>query len=142
MSASHIPAKLRRAIRAIAQDRCEYCQSAESLMGVTFEVDHVIPTSTGGETILDNLCLSCPSCNRYKGARQTALDSRTRREVPLFHPRRQRWTEHFAWGDDGTRLNGITPIGRVTVEALRMNRGAMLQLRHYWVATKKHPPKS
>jgi hypothetical protein len=45
MSASHIPAKLRRKIRALAQERCEYCQCAELLMGVTFEVDHIIPTS-------------------------------------------------------------------------------------------------
>ena len=110
-------------------------------MGVTFEVDHIIPTSGGGKTETANLCLACPSCNRYKGARQTVFDSRTRREVPLFHTRRQSWEEHLVWSDDGTRLNGITPVGRVTVAALQMNRGAMIQLRHYWVATKKHPPK-
>ena len=141
MSALHIPAKLRREIRAIAKDRCEYCQSAESLMGVSFEVDHIIPVSAGGKTELGNVCLACPSCNRYKGARQTAFDSRTRRAVRLFHPRQQIWIEHFAWSEDGTHLNGMTSIGRVTVEALQMNRGAMIQLRYYWTATKKHPPK-
>ncbi|MBI3914325.1 MAG: HNH endonuclease [Chloroflexi bacterium] len=141
MATPRIPAKLRREIRVIAKVRCEYCQSAELLMGVTFEVDHIVPLSAGGKTEMSNVCLACPSCNRYKGARQTAFDSRTRREVTLFHPRQQQWTEHFAWSDEGTHLNGITPIGRATVEALQMNRGAMIQLRHYWVTTRKHPPK-
>jgi hypothetical protein len=141
MGASHISAKLRHELRAIAKDRCEYCQSAESLMGVTFEVDHIVPLSSGGKTELGNLGLACPSCNRHKGARRTALDPQTRREVSLFHPRQLQWVEHFAWSDDGTRLNGITTVGRATIEALRMNRGAMIQLRHYWVATKKHPPR-
>lgn len=30
-------------------------------MGVTFEVDHIIPRQVGGATQLDNLCFSCPT---------------------------------------------------------------------------------
>lgn len=141
MSTLRISTQLRRKVRAIAGGRCEYCQSLETLMGVTFEVDHIVPTSAGGKTVLGNLCLSCPTCNRHKGARETALDPVTQQQVPLFHPREQAWMGHFVWSDDGTRVIGLTASGRATVEALRMNRAAMIELRQYWVAMGKHPPK-
>jgi len=41
----YIPARLREQVHANAGGRCAYCQSPEELMGVTFEVDHVIPRS-------------------------------------------------------------------------------------------------
>jgi len=63
---ARIPKALRQAVIAAAQGRCAYCLSPEQLMGVTFEIDHVIPRSAGGPTQLDNLCLSCPTCNRHK----------------------------------------------------------------------------
>ncbi|MFQ5856277.1 MAG: HNH endonuclease [Anaerolineae bacterium] len=36
-----------------------------------------MPASADGETTLDNLCLACLACNRYKGARQSAPDPET-----------------------------------------------------------------
>jgi hypothetical protein len=42
----------------------------------------------------------------------------------LYHPRRDRWAEHFAWS--GTAIVGQTPIGRVTVAILAMNHPAQL----------------
>jgi hypothetical protein len=47
--------------------------------------------------------------------------------VPLFHPRRDRWSEHFAWND--LVLVGLTPIGRATVELLAMNAWQRVELR-------------
>lgn len=80
-------------------------------MGVTFEIDHIIPLAEGGKTSLANLCLCCPSCNRHKAAqsstkqhgaaRSSAIDPSTNRKTSLFHPLRERWSEHFAWGDSG-----------------------------------------
>ena len=37
-----------------------------------FEIDHVTPKSQGGSDRLDNLVLSCPTCNRAKGAQTPA----------------------------------------------------------------------
>ncbi len=65
-----IPASLREQALAMAGGRCAYCQSAEVLLGVSFEGDHIIPLSAGGETSIDNLCLSSPTCNRHKTTRQ------------------------------------------------------------------------
>jgi 5-methylcytosine-specific restriction endonuclease McrA len=76
-----IPQALRQAVLAIVQGRCVYCLSPELLMGVTFEIDHIIPSSAGGRTRLDNLCLSCPTCNRHKAQRLVARDRHTTRRV-------------------------------------------------------------
>lgn len=46
---------------------CQYCGQTPQ-HGIKLEVDHILPTSKGGETILDNLITSCYSCNRGKQA--------------------------------------------------------------------------
>lgn len=52
---SYISVELRERVRNSAGGRCAYCQSREELMGVTFEIDHIIPQSAGGATSFDNL---------------------------------------------------------------------------------------
>lgn len=83
-----IPAGLRAQVRSLDQERCAYCQSPEELTVTPFEVDHIVPVSAEGETTLDNLCLACPTCNRYKATRQSAPDPETGQDAPLYHPRR------------------------------------------------------
>lgn len=107
---------------------------------MTFEIDHIVPLSAGGETTADNLCLSCPTCNRQKGTRQTALDPLSGQETPLFHPSTQSWGDHFTWSEDGATVIGLTPAGRTTIALLYMNRPVLVQMRRYWVALGLHPP--
>ena len=47
--------------------------------------------------------------------------------VGLFHPRRDRWAEHFELL--GIRIEGLTPVGRATVYVLAMNDARRLDLR-------------
>src|SRR6266581_5404370 len=114
---ARISQALRQAVVAAAQGRCAYCLSPESMMGVTFEVDHIIPRSAGGHTQFDNVCWSCPTCNRRKAQRLSARDPLSRRTVPLFHPKHDVWADHFVWSADGTHIIGRTRTGRATVEA-------------------------
>ena len=109
-------------------------------MGVPFEIDHIIPLSEQGATSLDNLCLSCPACNRYKTNKQTAIDPVTGQSAALYHPRRQMWSEHFSWNADGLRIIGKTPSGRATIETLHINRPVLVQLRAYWKTLGLHLP--
>jgi hypothetical protein len=138
MTKARIPAPLRRRVIARSGGRCAFCLSAEELMGVTFEVDHITPVSAGGKTALSNLCFCCPTCNRHKAARTSAPDELTGERVPLFHPIRDQWDAHFEWREGATLLFGRTATGRVTIDALRMNRPPMVQLRRYWSATGRH----
>jgi 5-methylcytosine-specific restriction endonuclease McrA len=132
MSRIHIPAELRRLVRRRADERCEYCRIPEALTFAVHEVDHIIATKHGGPTEEDNLALSCVLCNQTKGTDLTSIDELTRQIVPLFHPRRDRWVEHFQL--DQARIVGLTPTGRVTVRLLQLNHPERIKEREHFLA--------
>ena len=124
----------------ISPDCCAYCRTAEVLTVAIFEFEHILPRSSGGETVFENICYCCPTCNRYKSDRTTAIDPDTQGEVALFHPHRDAWQEHFVWNEDATELMGLSATGRATIRALKMNRRQMVRVRKMWVAMGEHPP--
>lgn len=136
----YIPIELKRQIRDRFGDCCAYCQTAEFLTAMAFEFEHIRPLSAGGETELENLCFACPSCNRHKSDRQTAIDPESGKTVGLFHPQQQVWTEHFSWSEGKIEIRGLTAVGRATLSALQMNRPALVRARSMWVKLGEHPP--
>ena len=68
MTSNSIPAEVRKLVIERASGRCEYCLIHQDFSIYTHEVDHIIAVKHGGETIADNLALSCLSCNRHKGS--------------------------------------------------------------------------
>jgi hypothetical protein len=60
--------------------------------------------------------------------------------ILLFHPRRQRWNEHFAWDPENINVRGITPHGRATVELFKLNSDWIVQARRLWIIAGVHPP--
>jgi len=136
----YVSVKLQRQVRASFANCCAYCKTAEKLSVAIFEFEHIIPRSEGGQTVFENLCLACPSCNRYKASRQTATEPITGKIVSLFHPQFQVWEEHFAWNKDASEIMGLTPVGCATVSALKMNRPQLIRLRQMWVKLGEHPP--
>ena len=86
-----------------------------------------------------NLAYAC-GCNLYKGSKTHARDPETGRRVPLFNPRRQRWTRHLSWSDDLLSIIGRTLTGRATVEALNLNRPELVNLRRVLIVAGEHPP--
>lgn len=137
---AHIPFEIRERVREAFQERCAYCQTAERITVVTFEVEHIIPVSKGGMTEFENLCLACPMCNRHKASRTEHIDPATDESVPLFHPRRDRWLDHFTWNVEGSELVGLSSSGRATIAALRINRPQLIRTRKLWIAVGEHPP--
>lgn len=139
MNRIYIPLTLRQAVIERASKRCEYCQTPGDYSPELFEVEHIQPLTTGGVTELSNLALSCPACNRFKSRNQYATDLETGQTVPLFNPRTHNWTEHFNWSGDFCSIKGLTPIGRVTVTTLRMNRPSVQRFRTALQAIGQHP---
>lgn len=91
------------------------------------QIEHVVPKRHGGADELDNLALACPHCNRHKGPNLSGLDPLDGRLSRLFHPRRDRWDDHFA--DRGPIVVGLTAVGRATVRVLNMNDRLRAELR-------------
>jgi len=131
--------KQRRPVETRAQGRCEYCQTPAFIAPQGFNVDHIIPLSRGGLTELENLAFAC-GCNLYKANQVTARDPQSRRVVALFNPRKHKWQMHFTWSLDRLCVEGKTASGRATVEALRLNRDELLNLRRLLMLIDQHPP--
>jgi HNH endonuclease len=134
-----IPATLRKAVAQRAAGRCEYCRLSQAGQEAAFHVDHIHPVAEQGMTEMENLALACVSCSLRKGARRRSRDPVTGRDVLLFHPRRQKWQDHFCW--KGNHVQGTTAIGRATVLLLKMNRGLAVAIRAEERSHHRHPPR-
>jgi hypothetical protein len=105
-----------------------------------FSIEHITPLSRGGLSHLDNLAFSCQGCNSRKYISTTAIDPISGEIVSLYHPRQERWSDHFAWNDDFTLMLGLTPTGRATIENLQLNRDGVVNLRQVLHSIGRHPP--
>jgi 5-methylcytosine-specific restriction endonuclease McrA len=123
-----VPFKLAERIRERAGHACEYCRLPQSLQEARFNLDHIVPLARGGLTTFENLALACVTCSLKKAARTHARDPLTLKRALLFHPRRDRWSDHFRWLPT-CHLAGRTEMGRATISALGINRPAAIRIR-------------
>lgn len=137
MSSYSISKELRQLVVKKASGRCEYCLIHQDFSIYTHEVDHIIALKHGGETIIENLALSCLSCNRHKGSDFATIDWITQEIVPLFNPRRQVWDEHFYL--EGARIEGKTQIGQATARLLQFNVANRLLQRQVLMSQQQYP---
>src|SRR5882724_196664 len=128
----------RQRIRDRAQDCCEYCQLPQACTALPHEVDHIRARKHRGPTTLKNTCWACANCNASKGSNAAGFAPATDELVRLFNPRTDRWQDHFAWR--GPRLVGKTPIGRATIDVLRINTMERVEHRRLLIATGLFPP--
>lgn len=140
MSSEYVPARLRQLVFDRACGCCEYCRSPAKYAVDPLVIDHIQPVSRSGQTIAENLALSCQTCNNCKYTKTEAIDPVTNEIVPLFHPRAMNWDEHFTWNEDATKMLGITAIGRVTIDLLQANRQSVMNIRRVLVIMDEHPP--
>jgi HNH endonuclease len=136
----HVPLSMQRAVIQRAKGYCEYCQLPVAFSPASFNFEHIIPLIKHGLTILLNLAFSCGGCNSYKKDKTEALDPLTRQLMPLFNPRTDIWSDHFEWSDDDLQIIGTTPMGRATVQLLKVNREGNVNLRRLLKMAELHPP--
>jgi hypothetical protein len=121
-------AKLRRRAQLRARNRCEYCRLRQVHDPFhTFHVEHIIARQHRGSDKLENLAWACHQCNLHKGTNFASFDPDTNEVVRLFHPRKDRWFDHFRF--EGPRVAGISSTGRTTAWLLQMNSEERLELR-------------
>jgi hypothetical protein len=134
-----IDARRRRTVRERARDRCEYCRlPQEAVPLASFPIEHIIARQHGGGDGLANLALACHHCNAHKGPNLAGIDPASKQLAPLFHPRRDRWDDHFRWR--GPRAIGKTTLGRSTVRVLALNDQELVALRRALIEEGIFPP--
>jgi hypothetical protein len=119
--------QVRELVRRRAEHFCEYCRLPDAVSSIPFEIDHIIVQQHGGSSDPGNLALSCAFCNGSKGPNIAGIDPGTRAICRLFHPRNNRWAEHFSW--NGALLVGTTAVGRATIAVLNINAPYRVSLR-------------
>lgn len=120
-------AALQEVVRQRARFRCEYCLLPEALVSTPFQFDHIIAQFHDGPTVAENLAYACFHCNNFKGPNVAGVDPATGEVVRLFHPRRDGHAEHFQWAEE--ILYGRSPVGRATIQTLRLNHPLRLVIR-------------
>jgi hypothetical protein len=130
---------LRRRVRRRARHRCEYCRLPQSALRIRHQIEHVIADQHEGGDDLSNLALACAHCNLHKGPNLAGMEPLTRELTRLFHPRRDRWREHFAW--HGALLIGLSPVGRTTIQVLAINDPVVVATREALIEEGRFPPR-
>jgi HNH endonuclease len=133
--ASQVPAQR---VWQRARARCEYCQLPQEFDPLPFQIDHIIARKHRGPTCMENLALASFTCNNHKGPNIAGIDLDTHAVMPLFHPRRDDWQEHFVW--HGSELVGRTPVGRVLIAVLATNLPRRVALRRALMEEEVFPP--
>jgi hypothetical protein len=111
-----------------AAECCEYCRLPQAAAPfLTFHVEHIHAQQHVEDDSLDNLALACPDCNRHKGPNLTTFAPDSRQILLLFHPRQQRWEDHFEF--QGSIILGRTETGTATIRLLQMNSIDRVQMR-------------
>ncbi len=136
----YIPVDLRVLVKGRAKGVCEYCLALSDYSFHPFAIDHIHPTSKGGKTTQDNLAFACQHCNNAKYNKITGIDPLNNTLSTLFHPRQQKWEDHFIWNSEKTIIIGISPVGRTTVQTMKMNRIEAINLRKALYEFGVHPP--
>lgn len=136
----HIPKDIQTQVRQRANGLCEYCHASEKWQYVEFTIEHVIPLNKNGGETVDNLALACFHCNRKKSDKIIAIDLESGIEVLLFNPRIDSWSQHFIWSADTLYIIALTPIGKVTVATLALNRERVINIRAGDKMIGRHPP--
>lgn len=127
MSVTYIPTALRNLVYKRAEGRCEYCLISETISFAPHQIDHIIAEKHGGQTVEENLALSCAVCNKYKGSDIASVDGKTSGIFPLFNPRKDVWSEYFRI-ENGVFI-GLTPSARATIRLLQINNEARIEER-------------
>ena len=89
---------------------------------------------------LVNIAFACNGCNWFKSNKVEVDDAQTKSVIPLFNPRQQKWSDHFKWNTTQLKMMALTPIGRVTIETLKLNQEGLVNLRFALLAIGIHPP--
>jgi hypothetical protein len=128
---------LRRFVAERAAYRCEYCLLHEDDSYSPHQIDHIVSRKHGGSSDPGNLAYACIRCNAWKGSDIGTVDPRSGALVSFFHPRRQRWDDHFLLR--GAIIEPLTPEGVATARLLKLNLDKRVVERRLLTAAGRYP---
>jgi hypothetical protein len=137
---SDITEALRNEVARRAHHRCEYCLIHEDDIAFRPHVDHILSRKHGGLSDMENLAYACVICNRSKGSDLTSVNGRGGEIVRLFHPRHDKWADHFQL--DGCSISAVSEVGGATSALLKFNAPERLAERGLLQSLGSYPTKA
>jgi hypothetical protein len=128
---------LRHQVVERAYHVCEYCLLHEDDTFWGCEIDHIISRKHDGATEAGNLAYACAVCNSYKGSDIATLVGQPPKLTRLFHPRSDRWLDHFQL--NAVLIEPLGEAGRATVKLLRLNDSERLAERSGLAESGRYP---
>ena len=117
---SYVPASLRRLVVVRADNLCEYCLIHHDHTFWGCEIEHIISEKHGGaDREADNLRVGVRLLQQLYRAVISLPCPTPGRLCRLFHPRLDRWSDHFELSGDVIRP--LTEIAEATIRLLRIN---------------------
>ena len=83
------------------------------------------------------MAYACLRCNAWKGSDVATIETHTHRFVHLFHPRLQRWEDHFVLR--GAVIEPLTDEGKATARLLKLNLDKRVAERQALTAAGRYP---
>ena len=113
----------------------------KSLQSGPFEVDHIVPQVSGGGDEPENSALCCKSCNIGRAVTFPVKIRKAARRLCYWTLAKIHGTSILI--SDAGRFQHCwvrTPIGRATIDELRMNTWIIqIEARKYWVEADLYP---
>lgn len=99
---TNLKSAIKKHYRINQQYKCVYC-GCQNLInhGSSWHIEHIIPKETNDKLMFysENLCVSCPECNQYKGKRKVLIDdlidSNRSQDFIIVHPHYDNYDEHI-----------------------------------------------
>jgi len=132
-----VTVRLRRLVIQRAHGICEYCLIHQADACFSFHIDHIVSRKQRGPTLAENLALSCLRCNVAKGTDPGTFIGHPPRLVRLYHPRQDRWAQHFQLA--AARIVPLSDVGEATVRLLDLNASDRLLLRKALIKAGRYP---
>jgi hypothetical protein len=129
---------MRQKVKERANYCCEYCLIHQEDFFLPFEIDHIISLRHDGKTVLNNLALSCGTCNRMKAADIGTYLNEKLEFTRLFNPRNDTWILHFEINHG--EILPLTSIAQATIKLLDLNNSDRIILRQLLMTAKRYPP--
>jgi uncharacterized protein (TIGR02646 family) len=115
--------------------KCVYCGNTNYINhGASWHIEHIIPKETNDKLMFDseNLCVSCPECNQYKGKKKVLIDnliySNRSQDFIIVHPHYDDYDEHISCVDMVYIPINDSNKGRNTIKTCKLFRFISLKL--------------
>lgn len=121
--------KYRNTLRHDFFHACAYCTMAEAeASAVRFTIDHYVPQNARPDLVdsYENLMWACDECNSRKSDRYPPEQARSD-GYRFFRPDLDLFLDHFE--RDDLTLNSKTRTGWFSIQAMDLNREALMRLR-------------